>query len=323
MNVLMITTEWPTPDQPHRVPFLTRQVELLKSGGINIHVFHFEGKKDPINYLKAYQKVRALIKTGNFNIVHAQWGQSALPALGSGLPMVVTFRGSDLFGIANTDGSYSWKGKILQVISRGVARNADHIILVSEKMRSKLPVLTGKEISIIPSGINLSLFQPMAKVDCRKQLGLAEDKKLVLFGGDPDRTDKRFYLANEALNLVKENLNVDFLKVKSVPQSQMPIYLNAADVVLLTSKHEGSPNIVKEALACNRPVVSVDVGDVSERLANLSGCWVVVDSPLAIAESLTKVLNSTESYDYRNAVLPLDENIVTDRIIEIYNGMST
>lgn len=318
MNVLMITTEWPTDLRPHRVPFITRQVELLRQKGIQVQVFHFEGNKNPVNYTRAFFRLRNLIGSKKFNLIHAQWGQSALPVIFSKLPLVVTFRGSDLYGITNPDGTYSRKGKILQAASRWVARRADHIILVSERMRSRLPVLPDQKVTVIPSGISLTLFQPINKVECRTRLGLPADKKLVLFGGDPDRTDKRFYLANEALNLVKANIDVEFLIAKSVPQSQMPVYLNAADVVLLTSKHEGSPNIVKEALACNRPVVSVDVGDVKERLSNLPGCQVVAATPQAIAAALMKALSLTDEFELRSSVFGLDENTLTDKILTIY-----
>lgn len=318
MKVLMVTTEWPTPENPFRVPFLKRQVDLLRSRGIEVEVYFFEGKKNPLNYLRACISVRKLVRKGNFNIIHAQWGQSALPVWGIDLPLVISFRGSDLFGITKKNGIYSWKGKLLKVISRFMARKADHLILVSASMLSHLPKSVAHKTSIIPTGVDLDLFKPMSKSKCRQRLGMSEDEKVVLFGGDPLRTDKRFHLAQEAVKILQTRHSVKLLFVKNVPHDQMPVYINAADVVLLTSKHEGSPNIVKEALACNIPVVSVDVGDVKERFHLASGCKLTTDTPQAIADSLEEILNSPDLYELRHAVLELNEYTITDKVIDIY-----
>lgn len=317
----MVTTEWPTPNRPYDVPFLKRQVEVMQSKGVEVCLFHFQGKSNPVNYLRAFFSLRKIIRKGNFHIVHAQWGQSALPVLGSRLPLVITFRGSDLYGITKKDGSYSWKGILLKKISLFVARRASHVILVSEQMRNKLPFIPQEKISIIPSGVNLKLFYPMDKQKCRKLLNLSIDSKIIMFGGDPDRPDKRFYLANQAISLVRNTFKVELLTVKEIPHSKMPIYINASDVVVLTSKHEGSPNIIKEALACNCPVVSVDVGDVKQRLNGLKNCFVVKDTPAEIAEVLIRVLKSKDFIDLRNSVLCLNEEVLIDDVLNIYRKL--
>ncbi|MCX7745014.1 MAG: glycosyltransferase [Flavobacteriales bacterium] len=317
----MITTEWPTPDRPHCVPFLKRQVELLRSKGVDVYIFYFKGRGNPLNYVKAFFSLRKIIKMGNFQLIHAQWGQSAVPALGCGLPLVITFRGSDLYGITKMDGSYSLKGKLLKNISRFMAHRASHVILVAEQMRSKLSNIPQDRISVVPSGVNLNLFYPMDKHECRKRLNLSIDRKIIMFGGDPERPDKRFYLANKAISLIQNTLDVELLVVKEVPHASMPVYINASDVVLLTSKHEGSPNIVKEALACNCPVVSVDVGDVKQRLAGLNNCYVVNDTPEDIAQALINVLISDNLTDFRNTVLSLNEEALIDKVLNIYNSL--
>jgi teichuronic acid biosynthesis glycosyltransferase TuaC len=319
VRILIVTTEWPTSQRPYRVPFLTRQIDLLRNRGLEFEIFHFEGRRNPFNYLKAFIKIQRKISSNKFDVIHAQWGQSALPILFSEIPLVVTFRGSDLYGITRTDGTYSVLGKILTYLSSLTARKAKAIILVSAAMRKLLPKISQTKVSIIPTGINLNLFRPLSMEECRIKLGLDLTKKFVLFGGDPERADKRFNLASESLVYVNQKYPVEFLIARNVEQTAMPLYINAANLILLTSKHEGSPNIIKEALACNKPIVTVNVGDVSERIGSIRGSRITDDSPISIAEAITGVLEEKEFYESRNSILELDENLITDQIIDIYN----
>lgn len=319
----MITVEWPDEKRPTAVPFLVRDVKLLRERGIDVEVFHFRGARNPFNYLKAALAARKKLKSGKYDIVHAQWGQSAVPVFFSNLPLVMTFRGSDLLGITNNDGTYSRKGKVLQWISRRVALRAKRIIIVSSKLIDCLPSEKHQVTRVIPSGINLNQFIPMDKEMCRSQLKLPMNKKLILFGGHPEREDKRYPLAVEAVKQIQKTMDVELFYADHVPVTEMPVYINAADVVLLTSKHEGSPNIIKESLACNVPVVSVDVGDVRERIEKIDGCKICVSDRVEdIATALLEVLQrATDGFESRSHVLTLDENQVTDEYIGIYQSM--
>jgi glycosyltransferase involved in cell wall biosynthesis len=323
ISVLMITVEWPDEKRPSAVPFLVRQVELLRQKGIDVDVFSFKGAKNPFNYLKAARLIRRKLRLENFDVIHAQWGQSAVPVFFSKLPLIVTFRGSDLFGITKADGKYSWPGKVLQWVSRRVALRASRIIVVSSKMINHLPPSKRSTTQVIPSGINLNLFTPMDKKVCRATLNLSREKKLILFGGHPAREDKRYALAVQAVGKIQKAIKADMFYADQVSLHEMPVYINAADVVLLTSKHEGSPNIIKESLACNVPVVSVDVGDVRERIEKINGCKICdSDRVEDIATALLEVLqHATDGFESRSHVLKLDENQVTDEYIVIYQSM--
>jgi glycosyltransferase involved in cell wall biosynthesis len=314
----MVTVEWPSNEFPARVPFLLRQVELLRKRGVEVDIFHFEGKKNPLNYLLAVIRVGKFLRNNKVDFVHAQWGQSAVPVFFNRHPLVITFRGSDLYGIVNPDGSYTWKSYLLRGISRLVARKAKRIILVGEAMKKLLPASVLDKVEVIPSGIDLNLFRPMQAVECRRRLGLVSDRKIVLFGANPERPEKRYYLAEQAVQLLRKKLDVEMIALINVKPADVPYYINAADVIVLTSAHEGSPNIVKEALACNRPVVSVDVGDVKERISGLEGCYVTDDNPEAIAAGLLMALSVERPRDLRSSVLNLDENRITDQIIQVY-----
>jgi len=158
----------------------------------------------------------------------------------------------------------------------------------------------------------------------RQKLGLPLSKRLVLFVGNPDDPRKRFGLSQKAVAQLDPTLNAELILAWNVGHSDIPVFMNACDVLVFTSMHEGSPNVVKEALACNLPVVSVIVGDVPDRLNGVDGCVVCADDqPATIAAALTQVLRRHGRPASRIAVQELDERILTQRIIEIYQNIST
>lgn len=319
-RVLLITSEWPENEGLARVPFLVQQVNYLSSAGLNITVYHFRGKKNPINYLKAWLRLRWHYNLESYDLIHAHFGQSGLIAIPTSRPLIVTFHGSDLQGIIGRKNEYTFAGKILKAASRLVARYADQIILVSKHMSKYLP--PGIGYHVVPCGVNMDLFVPLSQTLCRERLRLPRNKLLVLFGGNPDDPCKRYYLAKQAVEILKAQLDVDLLCLRAVAHEQMSWYLNASDVVLLTSKHEGSPSIVKEALACNCPVVSVDVGDLRERISGIEGCVLCLnDSPSTIASAIRQVIASKGHFESRRHVLDLDETCIAKQIIQIYESV--
>src|SRR5262249_4322481 len=234
-------------------------------------------------------------------------------------PLVITFRGSDLEGIVAADGRYTFAGRILRGISKLVSRVADQVIVVSSKLAANLG---GIPHHVIPSGLDLELFRPMDQNEAREKLGLPAEKRLILFAGSPSKPVKRFNLASEAVRRLDPSLHAELVVVERAAHTLMPHYLNACDVLLMTSLHEGSPNIVKEALACNVPVVSVNVGDVKERLVAVGGCIVCNDdNPDTILNALDSVLRNGARVASRTTVLEIDESIVAKRVIAIY-GMA-
>jgi teichuronic acid biosynthesis glycosyltransferase TuaC len=317
LRVLMITSEFPTPDRPSAVPFIVRQVQHLRMYGIDVEVFAFSGKKKVLNYIKAWRDLRSFTHGKQFDLVHAQWGHSAVLALPKRLPWVITFRGNDLEGIVGANGQYTLKGWILRTVARAMGRLADERIVVSESLGSRL---CGRSYSVIPSGLDLEVFRPLPRFESRGKLGLPQDKRLVLFAASTiENPRKRFKLAKAAVELLKERHDIEIVVANKVEHSMIPVYMSACDVLLLTSTHEGSPNVVKEALACDLPVVSVDVGDVRERLEKIGGCGVCRDdTPESIAAVLEGVLESKRRVHTRHAVTDLDEKNITRMVIETY-----
>jgi teichuronic acid biosynthesis glycosyltransferase TuaC len=323
LRVLMITSEWAS-DPGHTAHFIARQVRFLRAAGVEVDVFSFRGGRRPLRYLAAWARLRRQLTAGRqrYDLVHAQFGQSGLLALPKRLPLVVTFRGDDLFGILGRDGRPTPAGRLLQWLSRQVARRADAAILVSEHLKQYLS--HSAPVHIVPSGLDLELFRPIAREEARHHLGWPPDERRVLFVGDPGDPRKRYDLARQAVELVNCTVGAELVIGWRVPHEEMPFYMSACDALVFTSREEGSPNAVKEALACDLPVVSVAVADVPLRLQGIPGCEVCADdSPPTIAAALERTLrrNARSGGRGREAACQLDERLLTGRVIDIYRSV--
>jgi glycosyltransferase involved in cell wall biosynthesis len=320
MRVLMITCEWPSPERPHQVPFIVRQVEFLRRAGVEIEVFSFRGARNPLNYLRAWCQVQRRLWTGQYDVIHAQWGQSVPTALPTRRPLVVTFRGGEGEGIVGDRGrlrgKYTISGVVLRLVSAFAAYRADELVIVSSHMRAYLP---NRPVHVVPSGLDFSRLPLLPSEDARRQLGLPLSKRLVLFVGNPAEARKRYDLAREVVSRLEATLDAELVVAWQVPHDRVPIYMNACDALLFVSMYEGSPNVVKEALACNLPVVSVEVGDVAERLEGVAGCKVCHSAdPDELAGALAEVLVANRRIEGRAAVLELDEALLAEKTIQIY-----
>src|SRR5881275_1654565 len=320
IRVLMITSEWPVPDgRPRTTFFIKRQAEFLQAAGVAVDVFHFKGAKRPWNYFKAWLEVRRRMAQRHYDLAHAQFGMSGLLALPKRLPLVVTFRGDDVQGIVGWDG-ITLAGRVLQLACRIVARWADAAIVVSEHMKDYLP--RSVRPHVIPSGLDLNLFRVIPRDEARGRLGLALDKRLVLFVGNPADPRKRHPLARQAVDILNQTTPAELVVAWGTPHTDIPLLMNACDVLVFPSAQEGSPNTVKEALACELPVVSVPVGDVPLRLRGIEGCEVCADDqPETLAAALDRVLRRGARIRSRGGVAELDERSMAQQVIEIYRSV--
>jgi glycosyltransferase involved in cell wall biosynthesis len=313
----VITSEWPTESYPYSGTFVAQQVEFLRKRQIEIEVIPFRGAGNPLNYLKAWLRVRRALNNQHYDLVHAHFGHSGLLALPKKIPLVVTFHGSDAQGFLNAAGQEPLKSRLLRRISSYVALQADAAIVVARHLLAYLPPRT---YAIIPCGVDLAFFRPIPLHQARQQLGLPQDKRIFFFPADAARPEKRYELALAAIRCVQQtHPEVELISAGSIPFEQMPLYMNACDGLLLTSLHEGSPTVIKEALACNLPIVSVDVGDVRERIGNVPGCVVCQDdTPETIADGIHTVLSTQNRIDGRSFVQHLNQEVLADRIIDVY-----
>jgi len=317
LRVLYITSEWPTKELHWIVPFIVRQVRYLREAGVDIEVFPFRGNRKLSNYRKIYADLHHRLRTEHFDLVHAQFGHSGfLAAVPKRVPLVVTFQGSELHGIYTSKGRYHRISPFLRLGMQFVAIRADEVIVVSDHMKRFLP---RSDYHVIPGGIDLDLFQPMPQAEARQKLDLPPEKPLVLFVGSPQNAVKRHHLAEATVRKLQETVEAELVVASGVPPDHIPIYMNAADVLLVTSKHEGSPNIVKESMACNLPIISVDVGDVRLRLRNVTESTVVPsEDPATLAQALADVLSRRQRSNGREEALKLNEASLVQKQIAVY-----
>jgi glycosyltransferase involved in cell wall biosynthesis len=318
----MITCSWPDPPKhPIGCPFITRQVAFLREAAVDVDVFYFRGYRNPANYTKAWIRFQNRLAAGDYDLIHAQFGQSGLIAYPKRIPLVVTFRGDDLLGVlAESDGRLTPFGRVSQWLCRMVARRADAAIVVSEHMKAYVPGST--PVHVIPSGLDFDLFRCIPRDEARSRLGLPLNERLVLFAGRPTLARKRYELAKKAVEVLNQTLPTRLIVAWGIQHTEMPYYMNACDALVFVSMQEGSPNVVKESLACNLPVVSVPVGDVRDRLYGIDGCELCADDqPQTIAGSLERVLRRGARTQSREMVRYLDENLQTQKVIGIYESV--
>jgi teichuronic acid biosynthesis glycosyltransferase TuaC len=320
LRVLMVTSEWPTAERPFDVSYLVRQVDFLRRAGVEIEVFSFRGARKPMNYLRAWKRLQTRLRQESFDLVHAQFGQSALLAVPRSLPLVVTFHGCDIQGVKDEAGRPTLGGRFLQQLCRLIARRADAVIVVSERMKQFLP--SSVAAPIIPIGLDLDTIPTMPRDVARRELGLPLDERLVLFVGSPTEPVKRYPLAQQAVAALNRTMPATLVLGSGRPHREILVLMNACDALVVTSIQEGSPGVVKEALACNLPIVSLNVGDVPMRVKGIAGCEICADErPETIAASLERVLTRGERIRGREAVQELDEPVVAEKVIAVYRSV--
>ncbi|RPH36592.1 glycosyltransferase [bacterium] len=296
MRVLAVTNMYPTPDNPSVGTFVEQQVKSLRDCGVEVEILHLDRVRGGT---RAYRNAGALAlhqaERMQADILHVMYGGIMAERVTSAvrhLPVVVSFCGSDLLGEPLSRLKPRLFASLGVQLSYLAARRAAGIIVKSERMRSALPRdLDEAKVRVIPNGIDLTRFKPLDRADCLSSLGWDPAHFHVLFPANNGNPVKRPALAQAAVDALRRNgMPAEMHRLQNVPHADVPLWLNASDAILLTSQHEGSPNIVKEALVCNRPVVSVDVGDVKERLEGIEGCYLSLPEAEDLASKLQAVL---------------------------------
>jgi len=319
LRVLMVTSDWPT-GPAGTAQFIERQARFLQAASVQVDVYAFRGYQNPIRYVFAWWKVQRRVRGNHYDLAHAQFGQSAVLLFPRHVPLVVTFRGDELQGIpGDTSGRLTLRGWVLRWLCRIMARRADATIVVSEHMKRYLD--DGAPAHVIPSGLDFTLFRCTPREEARRRLGLPLAAHLALFVGNPALARKRYPLARRVVEILNRSLPTQLIVGWGVPHVDMPTLMSACDALLFTSMQEGSPNAVKEALACDLPVVSVAVGDVPVRLRGIEGCELCADDrPETIAAALERVLRRGQRIAGRQAVQQLDENLITQQVLGVYDS---
>lgn len=302
--------------------FAHRQIAALEAAGIEAEVFQFSAGANLIRAIRQGWEMRKRLNTFRPHILHAQFGTltAFVCSLMPKVPLAVTYRGSDL----NPSPSDGWLRNAAQkLLSNLAARRADLILCVSEELKRRL--WWGRErAEVLPTGVNLTTFSPMRQDAARVALGWTTEERVVLFHAGRTPPVKRLDLAEAALREARAAMGPVRFEVLwgGVDPSQIPLYLNASDCLLVTSDFEGSPSIVQEALACGLPVVSVEVGDVRERLEKVFPSKIVARDPRALGSALVWILRGRMRSNGRQRIQPLEEGKLAQRLVAAYRQIA-
>ena len=321
MKVLMITNMYPHPMRRWLGIYVKREVEALRGLGVEVDVMSVEGWRRRSEYLRAYPRLRRSLRENRYHLIHAYYGLSGLIAAAqSKVPFVVTFCGDDALGARKRNGGVTAFSKILVKASKSAASRGAAITVKTRQMKDIFP--PDAKVTVIPSGVDLRMFRPMDRESCCRELGLSEDPLKILFLGNTSLPVKNFPLARDAVDLLKQRgMDAQLMAVSNVTDEEIVLHMNACDCLLITSMSEGSPNIAVESLACNLPIVSVEVGDVRELIDGIEGCRLTSRDPESIADSLRDVLTKRERIPGADAVAHLDISRIALRILEVYRGV--
>lgn len=308
----------------NQLPFVTEQGESLRAAGCEVDYFLVRG-----NYIKAVGALKKKIREFKPDIVHAHFGLSAITAELQGMvPVVTTFHNGE---------TLNWHVNLLSSL---FSLRAKHVIYVAQHIRD-LSYFKARNYSIIPCGVQMDQCVEMDKEKARKQLGWDLDKKYILFGGAFSNERKNYALLRDAVAQINKQSpitdhksQIECVEMKNLTRSECVLRMNACDLFALPSHSEGSPQALKEAMACNCPIVATDVADIKHLLGDLPGHYVLPNKKGNAAwwvgdehsvEELAELLKNALAFEGRTQgrqrilKLELSNEQVAKKIIIIYN----
>jgi glycosyltransferase involved in cell wall biosynthesis len=223
--------------------------------------------------------------------------------------------GDDLIGENRVNGSYTLFGNLLVFINKWFAKKKYKTIIVKSTQMQKL--IANSNCIVLPNGVDFERFYPVDKHEAKKKLGVRAQENIILFVSDPNRPEKNFKLAEKAHALLNDS-SCKLQVVNRVSPESLNLYYNVADVCLLTSFHEGSPNVIKEAMACNCPIVSTEVGDVKEVIGSTKGCYITPFEPKEVAEKLKTALSFGKRTNGRQNIQHFECSVIAEKLINLY-----
>ena len=330
MKILIVGNNKPG----HFAPFVEEQARVLQLQGCEVVFFGVQGK-GIMGYLRCLPTLMRAIKQHQPDLIHAHYGLSGLLAnLQRRVPVVTTYHGSDINKPA------------VRRFSKIAMRLSAHNIFVSQRNVALALSPNGfitsrlkKRYTLLPCGVNLTDDQLLSRSEARTALGIDEHAQIVLFAGAFANAVKDAPLAKEAVAMIHahpisgndfkdiKDLKEDALRLQELrgyTRAEVNQWMCAANCLLMTSKTEGSPQVIKEAMACGCPIVSVDVGDVAERVSGVEGCYVVSSrEPAAIAEALQQALAFSGKTNGRQRIIEmgLNNEQVAERLMAIYERL--
>lgn len=307
MKVLLVHSGNAVAGDSSRYTFVHEQGESLRVLGVNIGYFAVVGK-GVVGYLSNYRRLQMAIKEFNPDLIHAHFGLcGALCVMQSKVPVVITCHNGE---------TLSWYGNIITSLA---IQRAAHTICVAQHIYDKL-YLKPNKYTIKPCGIEITEVKD--KTIAQQKMNLPKDKINILFGGSFTNLRKNVALANAALKILNRN-DINLIEMKGFSREQVTLLYNACDMLLLPTKSEGSPQVLKEAMAYNCPIVATDVADIAYLLDGVSNSYVTSFEPADVADKILRVIESGERTNGRERImqLQLTNNEVAKTIKTIYESI--
>lgn len=304
MRVLLLTNMYPHAADASYGTFVYEQARAIRAAGIELDTLFVNGRASRWNYLAGYPRFWLRLARGGYDLVHSHYVFSGLIARAQlGLPVVQSFHAPGLMPTYQ-----GWLCRRLHpMVDAVIATTPAHAAL-----------LGCPRAHIIPCGVDLEVFRPMPKVEARVALGWPLDRRILAWVGDP-RAEKRVDLVRKTHEILRQSdPKLELRLVSRAPHRHIPLAMNAADVFLFPSDHEGSPVVIKEAMACNLPIVATPVGDLPELFRGVRGCVLSSPHPEALAADARALLATGERSAGREAVRHLSTENEALRIIAVY-----
>lgn len=291
-------------------PYIEEQViAIRKKCNVKIEYFLIEGNGWN-RYFYHRRKLLKIINELHPVLIHAHYGITALLAnTQRKIPVVSTYHGSDV------------NKNIARILSKLTMRLSAWNVFVSSGLQGRANYY--KRSSVIPCGVNIKAFYPVEDRDvCRKKLGLSSDRVYILFSKAFFVKVKNYPLAKAAVDMID---NAELIELHGYSRKEVLLLMNACDAGLLTSFSEGSPQFIKEAMACNLPIVSTDVGDIREVIRDTRNCHITSFNAVEISDKLKRILDDGRRSNGREILSKqqLDNKMIAEKIIDVYNNVAS
>ncbi len=323
-RILILTNAWPDRRFPARAAFMRYAVEGLTAAGVPTDVLYLRGYRGKRSYLLGCLVMAVLGRAapGKYELVHSHGGETALVArFFCSAPVLASYWGTDLLGVGEGPLGIRIRFALRARLLRAHALLMSATTTKSDEMESVLPRRARARNWVIADGVDRARFAPVDRGLARRAIGWSSDGSVAISAGRPV-VSKRLWLAESAVNqAARESEGLTWRALSDIPPEQMPDHYNAADVLVHTSASEGSPNVVKEALACNLPVVATAAGDIPELLRGVEPSAVCEASVQSLASEIVSVLRAGRRSNGRERTAHLGLERVAERTVACYRSL--